>query len=222
MLEDGTTGWENVNGDMDTFEAAGSWGDGVSAMSDHGSAYLNLWDSWPQAYRVEQTLTGLPNGTYTLSVTAYTNRAQTTVVFAGNDNVLVEAADNLPGNAHRYEVTTKVTDGTLTIGVMVYNEGDVWCTFDDFTLTGYGANSTREVSGDATAGILPDGIETIDNGEWTMENGQLTMDNGAIYNLAGQQVGNGQWTIDNSQCKIHNSKLPRGIYIVNGKKVVVK
>ena len=208
-FEDGTTGWENVNGDMDTFEAAGSWGDGVSAMSDHGSAYLNLWDSWPQAYRVEQTLTGLPNGTYTLSVTAYTNKAQTTVVFAGNDNVLVEAADALPGNAHRYEVTTKVTDGTLTIGVMVYNEGDVWCTFDDFTLTGYGPASVREVSGDAAAGILPVGITDIEDGPRTTDK-DLTQPfsglGGSVYNLAGQRL----------------QKLQKGINIVNGKKLIVR
>ena len=48
----------------------------------------------------------------------------------------------------------------------------------------------------------------------TMDKGQRTMDN-VIYNVAGQRV-------DNSQFTIHNSQLKRGIYIVNGRKVMVK
>ena len=51
----------------------------------------------------------------------------------------------------------------------------------------------------------PDGIIPIDDE-------QLTIDNAAIYNLAGQMV-NG---------KSVNGKLARGIYIVNGRKVVIK
>jgi len=38
-------------------------------------------------------------------------------------------------------------------------------------------------------------------------------DNGFIYNLAGQQIVNGKWS---------NGKLPRGIYIQNGKKIFRK
>ncbi|MBR1801343.1 MAG: Ig-like domain-containing protein [Bacteroidaceae bacterium] len=55
---------------------------------------------------------------------------------------------------------------------------------------------------------LPTGIEAVESSE-------LTVDNKVIYNLAGQRV-------DNSQFTIHNSQLKRGIYIVNGKKVLVK
>ena len=40
-------------------------------------------------------------------------------------------------------------------------------------------------------------------------------DSKVIYNLAGQRL-------DNSQFTIHNSQLKRGIYIVNGKKIMVK
>ena len=49
------------------------------------------------------------------------------------------------------------------------------------------------------------GINAIDNE-------QLTIDN-SIYNVAGQRI-------DNSQFTIHNSQLKRGIYIVNGKKIL--
>ena len=37
--------------------------------------------------------------------------------------------------------------------------------------------------------------------------------NGHWYDLSGRQIGNGQWTMDN---------VPRGVYVRNGKKVVVK
>ena len=45
------------------------------------------------------------------------------------------------------------------------------------------------------------------------EEGRSQMEDGAIYNLAGQKIVNGQWS---------NGKLPRGIYIVGGRKVVIK
>ena len=46
-----------------------------------------------------------------------------------------------------------------------------------------------------------------------MEDGRSQMEDGAIYNIAGQRL-------DNSQFTIHNSQLKRGIYIVNGKKIL--
>ena len=55
---------------------------------------------------------------------------------------------------------------------------------------------------------LATGIETV-HGEGVMVHGS------EIYNLAGQRL-------DDSQFTIHNSQLKRGIYIVNGKKVLVK
>ncbi len=45
------------------------------------------------------------------------------------------------------------------------------------------------------------------------EEGRSQMEDGAIYNLAGQKIVNGQWS---------NGKLPRGIYIVGGKKIIKK
>ena len=45
------------------------------------------------------------------------------------------------------------------------------------------------------------------------EEGRSQMEDGAIYNLAGQKIVNGQWS---------NGKLPRGIYIKDGRKQVVK
>ena len=53
----------------------------------------------------------------------------------------------------------------------------------------------------------PTGIQVVDNEQWTMDN--------SIYDLSGRHVGNGQRTKD-------NGKLQKGVYIVNGKKVLVK
>ena len=204
-FEDGLTGWTNENGPITTFEVAGSWSDGVYEMArflDHtekaSSYYLNLWDAAPNGYRVLQTLTDLPNGTYTVAVTAYANAANAAFVFANGSSVMVEAADALPGNAHRYEVTTKVTDGTLTIGVILHRpDGEIWATFDDFTLTAYGPNSVREITGDAFAEFAPDAIAAPRD---------AAASDIVIYNLAGQRV----------------QTLRKGIHIVGGRKVYVK
>ena len=72
---------------------------------------------------------------------------------------------------------------------------------------------------DESAGVkaffaLP-GMEDTPTGIEAVESSQTTVDSKAIYNLAGQRV-------DNSQFTIHNSQLKRGIYIVNGRKVLVK
>ena len=161
--------------------------------------YLNLWDPAPNGYRVLQTITDLPNGTYTVSVTAYADAENAAFIFAGANNVLVEAAAALPGNAQRYEVTTKVTDGTLTFGVILYAQGAVWSTFDDFALTCYGSNSVREESGDALADFAPVGVKGVDAALPAMADKR-------IFNLAGQRM----------------SKLQKGLYIINGQKVLVK
>jgi hypothetical protein len=63
--------------------------------------------------------------------------------------------------------------------------------------------------------IGPDNQATQDliTGISLTEEGRSQMEDGAIYNLAGQKMVNGQWS---------NGKLPRGIYIVGGKKIIKK
>ena len=56
-----------------------------------------------------------------------------------------------------------------------------------------------------TAYTVTDGISTI-------EDGQLPIDN-AVYDLSGRLILNGQ-------CPMVNGQLPKGIYIVNGKKIL--
>lgn len=192
-FEDGLTGWENAH-NLSTFETKGNWGIDGTYLS--GTAYLNLWHAAPQGAYVRQTVTGLPNGTYKLSAAAYANNSSL-FVFANGDNVAVPAYNDISGVA-RYEVITKVTDGTLKFGVILHSDGDLWCTVDNFELTCYGANSQQEVSGDAFGAIAPDAILAV--------SAQPSQPNAQIFNLAGQRV----------------KKTTTGLYIVGGRKIFVK
>ena len=63
------------------------------------------------------------------------------------------------------------------------------------------------------------GIEAIDNGQLTMDNAK------GVYDLSGRRMNvnvNVNVNVNNSKFEIQNSKLRKGIYIVNGKKTVVK
>lgn len=55
-----------------------------------------------------------------------------------------------------------------------------------------------------------DGIRSIDNEDISNRENEKV-----IYNLAGQRIGN-------SQFSNHNTRLKKGIYIVNGKKIIIK
>ncbi len=57
------------------------------------------------------------------------------------------------------------------------------------------------------------GISLMEDGRSQMEDGVIYKQGSTIVNLAGQRL-------DNSQFTIHNSQLKRGIYIVNGKKIL--
>ena len=59
------------------------------------------------------------------------------------------------------------------------------------------------------------GVALMDNGQWSMVNGQWSMVNGQWYDLQGRRV-----SVPSASSE--SSVLPKGIYIKNGKKVVVK
>ena len=97
------------------------------------------------------------------------------------------------------QVATK--GGSLKVGLRSSSMGSYyWVIFDNFRLY---------FIGDEEASVV-DGIATMPNSESTMHNNAAT-----IYDLQGRRVGNGQLTIDNGQ-------LRPGIYIINGKKTVVR
>lgn len=70
------------------------------------------------------------------------------------------------------------------------------------TPSGEGARLLIDGVGEAT------GIHSMDNGQWTMKNGQWRMENGEWYTLDGQ--------------KLQGMPVQKGVYIVNGKKIVIR
>lgn len=175
-------------------------------------------ESWTHTFVLSQEVE-LPNGVYMLNaqaaLTDYTNaydkRDDYPVVFAGDESVKfceMEEADRatsmtqlsnsfLAGKYFVDPVIVKVTDGKLTIGAKC-DATDYWCIFDNFSLTYF-----ADADIDAVRAAYPKntgattGINEVNTG----------VNTGAIYNLNGVRV---------------NNMTKKGVYIVNGKKFVVK
>ena len=204
-FEEGVAGWSNENS-IATFEA-GTWG--LDGDKFSGSAYLNLWSGdaqEPTMYVISQTVENLPNGTYDICAAGFTKVPACFFLFANDDNVeFLSSTTDMDGQYQH--VITKVTDGRLKLGVIVYcadqekpeGSSGFWCTADNFTLFSYGANSTREASGNALADYAV-GIREVQGTDAEAAR------KAPIYNLAGQRM----------------SRLQKGLNIVNGKKVWVR
>ena len=159
-----------------------------------GGSYFNKWQSSGNLTdrTISQTVTGLPNGTYRLSVrTASSVIHQGAWLFANNDktDMTTVAAD---GNV---SVTTTITDGTLTFGVELKNYTNNDCKFDHFTLQLVGIDKT------ATA------IKDVDRA--TMRQSAPAR---GVYDLFGRKV------ISRDSLNHHS---PMRINIIDGKKVVM-
>ena len=91
----------------------------------------------------------------------------------------------------------------------------VGCTQDFFGMTpwpgNYNSLSRCEVRGQELYQYNYTAIHDLSAPE--MVNGQTS--NGKWYDLSGRRIGDGQWKMDNGQ-------LPRGVYIRDGRKVMVK
>lgn len=175
-------------------------------------------ESWTHTFVLSQEVE-LPNGVYMLNAQAaltdyteaYDKRDDYPVVFAGDETVKfceMEEADRatsmtqlsnsfLAGKYFVDPVIVKVTDGKLTIGAKC-DATDYWCIFDNFSLTYF-----ADADIDAVRAAYPKntgattGINEVNTG----------VNTGAIYNLNGVRV---------------NNMTKKGVYIVNGKKFVVK
>ena len=101
-------------------------------------------------------------------------------------------------------VTSTVGDnGSLKVGIRCSSSGSkYWSIFDNFRLYYFGSMPADEVTG----------IETIDNSQLTIDN---SGEESEIYDLAGRKIQSNKVTG-------LQSNLPKGIYIVNGRKVVIK
>ncbi|MBO4905909.1 MAG: hypothetical protein J5486_02590 [Bacteroidaceae bacterium] len=181
-FEDSTNNWQTYGAlsDADTR----SWDMDGTLLS--GSAYLNLWDAQPNGF-IAQTVTDLPNGICRVSASVFTNTANSTWLFAGEDNVLAEATERPSSGVQELEVYTRVTDGTLTLGIILYHpEEAAWSVIDNFTITCYGEDSQHEVTGSSCEGAeaLITGIRGGDD----LTNYNLQFEAGAVYDLSGRRT----------------------------------
>ena len=216
---------------------------GWSSKPTFGNSCLEYFQS---SFDFHQTITRLPAGTYQLRAKAFQRPGAydavynsyvsgtdnvNTILYAGDNSVKVcniasgarrsrlHADDVEVGNPVRYipntmasaeaylkltsyenEVATSLTesDSDLKIGIKCTSAGSgYWSVFDNFRLYYYGT-------------IAPETVTAIDRIE-ADESADAGNDNSAeVYNLHGQRVGNSL------------NGLPRGIYIVNKRKVFVQ
>ena len=129
--------------------------------------------------------------------------AQLSLTFLGSTAVTMPRPNNgLVGSFKRIDVATGnyiLTDNTIKIcgtGCTI-GANRAYINMSDVPVYS-GLPGVKSIT------IFDDTTTDID----AMDNGQLTIDNGQIYNLAGQ--------------RLDNSQLRKGVYIVNGKKVLVK
>ena len=157
---------------------------------------------------MQQTLTGLPAGSYTVtcqmangegSNTGYlfataggeTTKAVVKQSCAGSD--FDTQRNKMASDATYGQLSVNVTvgdEGQLTLGIKEPTSGTTWLVWDNFTLT--------------YQGPAPDRIEQIVNSKSS---------NSECFDLSGRKIIKGN---------LLTSKLPKGVYIINGRKVVVK
>jgi hypothetical protein len=134
-FEDGFTGWTN-NG-MAT--QTNAW---QNSMKD-GNTYVEKWIADTEGNNVpdvsvQQTITGLPNGSYTLTVTAQNIRQSTGAQFGGY--IYAGAAKTEVGDIADYSLNFVAVDGTATIGFKTVSSTANWVACDNFRLTYYGVD----------------------------------------------------------------------------------
>ena len=178
----------------------GTWGN----QRFNGAA--EVWHSTD--FSMQQTLTGLPAGSYTVtcqmangegSNTGYlfataggeTTKAVVKQSCAGSD--FDTQRNKMASDATYGQLSVNVTvgdEGQLTLGIKEPTSGTTWLVWDNFTLT--------------YQGPAPNRIEQIVTSKSS---------NSECFDLSGRKIIKGN---------LLTSKLPKGIYIINGRKVVVK
>ncbi|MGP3636194.1 arabinogalactan endo-1,4-beta-galactosidase, partial [Streptomyces sp. 24-1644] len=132
-FESGATGWS-------TYSAGGQNTASFTEAGGHsGSARLSHWSS--SAYKVEtyQHLSGLTDGTYTLSAWVRSSGGQNAAYLALRNCGSAEQRTDLPPTANgawiRLVTSVKVTGGACTLSLNSDAHAGEWANFDDITFT---------------------------------------------------------------------------------------
>jgi hypothetical protein len=174
-----------VNPDFETGELNGWTNSGsIGAQTQNNDSFDNKQGTY-YAERwhvngtidINQTIAKLPAGVYELSAYVYSS-AEDAILYAHNSSVSVTTSG-------LYSVVVELTEPTdFKFGVSWSDTGDKWTCLDDFKLTCYGTESSKE--------ITPTDINEIDaqpvnkkNGKF-FENGQFVIyKDGKKYNAVG-------------------------------------
>ena len=159
-------------------------------------------------YRLWQAVT-LPAGRYTFSITpGDVDDMQTSRLVACEGNKMVSDADCeaqalawclLSEGSINFELSE---EKEVSLGIIVNLTGQSSFGISAFKLEG--------VTLEPITPVDPDGIVEVENGKLKVESW-----GGTVYDLAGRKVSNGQHSMVNGQ-------LSKGLYIVGGKKLMVK
>lgn len=123
------TGWTYTTG-------AQNHGRATNRGGDITGGFFENWNGSAYSGTIEQSLSGLPNGKYTLKLAAFRQGGTgETYVFANDDMTLITTDDGA-----YYEVETTVVDGTMTFGLKSVNGGCIWAGIDNASLVYRGAD----------------------------------------------------------------------------------
>ena len=170
--------------------------------SDASNPYFNNWSASSYTSSMTQAISGLPAGKYTLSATLRSSSTMTMTLAASTgknskqarfSGTGTTASAGLPMGWKKVSVPVVSVGKGEVLTISLKATGTSWWSADNFQLTLVEAD--------------PTGIETIQNPEYIIQNDD------ALYDLRGRQIVNS---------KSSNSKLQRGIYIINKKKIAIK
>ena len=180
--------------------------DAESYDGNTANPYWNLWKSGAYTSSMTQQIDGLPEGTYTFSALVRGQNSATMTLSATvgeasvSESVQGGGADAIAGSGYPngwQRITTPaftVAHGqSLTIAFNMTASGTAWWSADHFALT------LTEIP-DSRTGIQDMPTEVLANGKSV---------NGRCYDLSGRHLD-------------ATKPLRRGLYIINGKKVIVK
>ena len=102
---------------------------GTQGKQGDNTYFLESWHGSNFSGRIYVPITGLPNGVYQFSLSAYTTAGEGSYVYAGNDSVEVTSASMTP-----YTVFTCVEDGNLEVGLKSPRAIQGWVGIDDASL----------------------------------------------------------------------------------------
>ena len=166
---------------------------GEAHDSDASNPYFNYWSGSAYTSSMSQTISGLPAGLYTFSAILRSNSKMSVTLAASTEQDSQQA--KFTGTGTTASGSMPMGWKKVTVPAVSVNKGEV------LTISFKASGSSWWSADDFQLTLVepyPTGIEAIQNSKFKIQN--------EVYDLQGRRISNGQ--------------LLRGIYIVNGKKIL--